>query len=39
MHPSSSRAFERDQKLDLKHPGLVDLISRNKTKQTSYLPS
>jgi len=30
MHPSSSRAFERDQELNLKHPGSVDLIG---TKQ------
>jgi hypothetical protein len=34
--PSSLRAFQRDQELDLKYPGLVDLIS---TKQTNYLPS
>jgi len=33
MHPSSSRAFQRDQERDLKHPGSVDLISTNKTKQ------
>jgi hypothetical protein len=38
MHPSSSRAFQRDQECYLKHPGLVDLISTNKTKQTNYLP-
>jgi hypothetical protein len=37
--PSSSRAFQRDQECDLKHPGLVDLISTSKTKQTNYLPS
>ncbi len=37
MHPSSSRAFQRDQKHDLKHPGWVDLISTNKTKQTTFL--
>jgi len=28
--PSSSRAFQRDLEHDLKHPGLVDLISTNK---------
>jgi len=39
MHPSSSRAFQRDQVHDVKHPGSVDLISTNKTKQTNYLPS
>jgi hypothetical protein len=39
MHPSSLRAFQRDQELDLKHPSLVDLISTNKTKQTNKLPS
>jgi hypothetical protein len=36
MHPSSSRAFQRDQERDLKHPGSVDLISTNKTNK---LPS
>jgi hypothetical protein len=39
MHPSSSRAFQRDQEGNLKHPGSVDLIGTNKTKQTNYLPS
>jgi hypothetical protein len=39
MHPSSSRAFQRDQECDLKHPGLVDLIGTNKAKLTNYLPS
>jgi hypothetical protein len=34
-HPSSSRAFQRHQEHDLKHPGLVDLIT---TKQNT-LPS
>jgi hypothetical protein len=33
MHPSSLRAFQRDQECDLKHPRLVDLIGTNKTKQ------
>jgi len=36
MHPFSSRAFQRDQERDLKDPGLVDLISTNKTNK---LPS
>jgi len=36
MHPSSWRAFGRDQECNLKHPGLVDLISTNKTNK---LPS
>jgi hypothetical protein len=31
MHPSSLRAFQRDQG---QHPGSVELISTNKTKQT-----
>jgi hypothetical protein len=39
VHPSSSRAFQRDQEHDLKHPGSLDLISTNKTKQTNNLPS
>jgi len=40
MHPSSSRAFQRDQERNLKHPSSVDLIStkQNKTKQNK-LPS
>jgi hypothetical protein len=33
MHPSSSRAFQRHQEHDLKHAGLVDLIT---TKQTTF---
>ncbi len=37
MQPSSSsRAFERHQEHDLKHPGLLDLIT---TKQNNYLAS
>jgi len=42
MHPSSLRAFQRDQECDLKHLDLVDLIDTNKTeqnKQTNYVPS
>ncbi len=37
MQPSSSRAFQRDQECDLKHPDSVDLSEvQNKT---NYLPS
>jgi hypothetical protein len=35
MHPSSSKAFQRHQEHDLKHPGLVDLKTTQKTKQTT----
>jgi hypothetical protein len=40
MHPSSSRAFQRHQEHDLKHPGLVDLITtkQNKQNKPNYLP-
>jgi len=34
MHPSTSRASQRDQEHHLQHPGLVDLIT---TKQTTFL--
>jgi hypothetical protein len=34
MHPSSLRAFQRHQEHDLKHPGLVDLVT---PKQTTFL--
>ncbi len=37
MHPSSLRAFQIDQEGDLKHPGLVDLISTKQNKQTTFL--
>jgi hypothetical protein len=39
MHPSSSRAFQRHQEHDLKHPHLVDLITtiQNKTNQTTSI--
>jgi hypothetical protein len=38
MHPSSSRAFQRNQERDLKHLDLVDLIGTNKTnKQPSFV--
>jgi hypothetical protein len=36
MHPSSSRAFHRHQH-DLKHPGLVDLISTKQNKPPSFI--
>jgi hypothetical protein len=36
MQLSSSRAFQRDQERNLKHPDSVDLID---TKQTNYLAS
>jgi hypothetical protein len=39
MHPSSSRAFQKDREHDLKHPSSVDLLNTNKTKQTYYLAS
>jgi hypothetical protein len=41
MHPSFSRAFQRDQEHDLNHPSLMDLRSTNQTKQnnTNKLPS
>jgi hypothetical protein len=40
MHPFSSRAFQREQERDLRHPGSVDLIGTNKIKQnkTNKLP-
>ncbi len=41
MHPSLSRAFQRHQEQNLKHPSLVDPITtkQNKTKhKTNYLP-
>jgi hypothetical protein len=37
MHPSSLKAFQRDQEHDLKHPGAMDLVSTNKTKQNKQL--
>ncbi len=36
-HPSSSRAFERHQEQDLKHPGLVDLITTKQNKLPSFI--
>jgi hypothetical protein len=38
MHPSSLRAFQRQEEHDLKHPGLVDLITKKQNK-TNYFPS
>jgi hypothetical protein len=38
MHPSSSRALQRDQEHDLKHPDSVDLIDTKQNK-TNYLAS
>jgi hypothetical protein len=37
MHPSSSRAFQRHQEHDLKHPGLVDLIITKQNKLPSFM--
>jgi hypothetical protein len=37
VHPSSLIAFQRDQECDLKYLRLVDLISTNKTKQTTFI--
>jgi hypothetical protein len=38
MHPSSLKAFKRDQEHNLKHPDLVDLIGvKKKKKQTNNL--
>ncbi len=36
MHLSSSRAFQRDQELDLKHPSLVELISHMLKLRSSF---
>jgi hypothetical protein len=38
MHPSSSRAFQRQQEHNLKHPSSVDLMTTRQNK-TNYLPS
>jgi hypothetical protein len=37
MHPFSSRDFQRDQERNLKHPGLVYLISTKQNKQITFL--
>ncbi len=33
INPSTLKAFQKDQERNMKHPSLVDLIHRNKTKQ------
>jgi hypothetical protein len=38
MHPSSSRAFQRDQERDLKHTTSMDLIDTKQNK-TNKQPS
>jgi len=35
MHPSSSRAFQKNQDRNLKHPSSMDLISTKQNKETS----
>jgi hypothetical protein len=37
MHPFLSIAFQRHQKYDLKHPGLVDLITTKQNKLPSFI--
>jgi hypothetical protein len=37
MHPSSSRAFQRDQEHDLKHPGSMDLMGTKQNKLPSFI--
>jgi hypothetical protein len=37
MHPSSSRAFQRHQEHDLKHPSSVDLITTIQNKLPSFI--
>jgi hypothetical protein len=37
MHPSMSRAFQRHQEHDLRHPGSVDLITTKQNKLPSFL--
>jgi hypothetical protein len=37
MHPSSSRAFQRHQEQDLKHPGSVDLVTTKQNKLPSFI--
>jgi hypothetical protein len=39
MHPSSSRAFQRHQQHNLKHPSSVDLITTKQNKTNYLLPS
>jgi hypothetical protein len=37
MHPSLSRAFQRHQEHNLKHPGWVDLIITKQNKLPSFI--
>jgi hypothetical protein len=37
MHPSSSRAFQRHQEHDLKHPGSVNLITTKQKKLPFFI--
>jgi hypothetical protein len=37
MHPPSSRAFQRHQEHNLKHPGSVDLITTKQNKLPSFI--
>jgi hypothetical protein len=37
MHPSSSKAFQRHQEHNLKHPGLVDLTTTKQNKLPYFI--
>jgi hypothetical protein len=37
MHPSLLRAFQRNQKHDLKYPGSLDLITTKQNKLPSFI--
>jgi hypothetical protein len=37
MNPSFSKAFQTHQEHDLKHPGLVDLITTKQNKLPSFI--
>jgi hypothetical protein len=37
MHPSSSRAFQRDQEHDLKHLGSMAIISKKQNKLPCFI--
>jgi hypothetical protein len=37
MHPPSSRAFQRHQEHNLKHPASVDLITTKQNKLPSFI--
>jgi len=39
MHPSSSRAFQRHQEHDLKHPNSADFITTKQNKLPSFIDS